>query len=112
MKVSYEGIGQLCATFGCDGAVTEGALVKVSASGKVKACAAGEAFCGVAAAVAKDGTTCSVQLDGFVTVKFSGAAPAVGYCALCADGSGGVKAGGDKSYLVAAVDGTNATIML
>ncbi len=112
MKVSYEGIGQLCASFVCGVDVTEGALVKASANGTVSKCAAGEEFCGVAAAVSHDGTLCSVQLGGFVTAAFSGTAPTVGFGKLCADGSGGVKTGGEKSRLIVAVDGTKVTFML
>lgn len=45
MRVSYEGIGQWAATFACGG-VKEGEVVKVSGSGAVSACEAGERFCG------------------------------------------------------------------
>lgn len=115
MSISYEGIGAWCATFAGSG-VKEGEAVKVSANGTVAACAAGESFCGAVAAVSRDGAACSVQLAGFITVKYSGAtAPTVGYCALAADGNGGVcvKTGG-RSYLVAEVNAaeSSATIML
>ena len=40
MKVSFEGIGQWCATF--FGGVTEGHVVKVDGGGCVAECAAGE----------------------------------------------------------------------
>ena len=45
MSISYQGIGEWCATFGC-GAVKEGEIVKVSANGMVAKCAAGDGFCG------------------------------------------------------------------
>ena len=112
MKVSYEGIGQVCASFICSAGVSEGALVKMSANGTVSACAAGDVPCGVVAAVSHDGTLCSVAVGGFVTVKCSGTAPAVGFAALCADGAGGVKAGGEQKYLVAAAGGGSVTFML
>ncbi len=112
MKVSYEGIGQLCASFSCGADVSEGALVKASANGAVSKCAAGEEFCGVAAAVSHDGSGCSVQLKGFVTAECSGTAPSVGYGKLCADGNGGVKVGGDISRLIVAVNDTKVTFML
>ena len=90
MNVSFEGIGQWCATFsGTE--LPEGSVVKVSGAGEVSACEAGDAFCGAVAAGKKD--ACTVQLGGFVTVGYSGtAAPAIGYTALEADGEGGVKA--------------------
>ena len=112
MKVSYEGIAQTSASFICAEGMNEGALVKVSANGTVSACAGGENFCGVVNAVSHDGKGCGVQLQGFVTVKFSGTAPSVGYGKLCADGAGGVKTGGDRSYLIVAVGGGNMTFML
>ena len=37
MSISYEGIGEWCATFVC-GAVSEGDIVKVSANGTVGKC--------------------------------------------------------------------------
>ena len=86
MSISYEGIGEWCATFVC-GAVSEGDIVKVSANGTVGKCTAGDGFCGVVRAVAHDGKACTVQLGGLASVKYSGTAPAVGYAELVADGS-------------------------
>lgn len=40
MSISYEGIGEWCATFVC-GAVSEGDIVKVSANGTVGKCTGG-----------------------------------------------------------------------
>ncbi len=107
MSISYEGIGEWCATFVC-GAVSEGNIVKVSANGTVGKCTAGDGFCGVVRAVAHDGKACTVQLGGLASVKYSGTAPAVGFSELVADGSGGVSKPGDNqngsSYLVLSVD--------
>jgi len=44
MSISYEGIGEWCATFVC-GAVSEGDIVKVSANGTVGKCTAGGGGC-------------------------------------------------------------------
>ena len=41
---------------------------------------------------ARDGAACSVALGGMLTAAYSGAAPALGWTTLTADGSGGVKA--------------------
>ena len=90
MKVSFEGIGQWCATF--LGEAPEGGPVKVSGPGQVAPCEAGDLFCG--AAVCAGGDACTVQMGGFVTLRYSGAAPAPGYTALEADGSGGVRTAG------------------
>jgi len=86
MSISYEGIGEWCATFVC-GAVSEGEIVKVSANGTVGKCTAGDGFCGVVRAVAHDGKACTVQLGGLASVKYSGTAPAVGFSELVADGT-------------------------
>ena len=90
MKVSYEGIGALYATFSC-GALTEGAPVRVSAAGTAAACGKGNEIAGVVKAVSRGKDACSVQLRGFVTLPYSGTAPSLGYNALVADGSGGGK---------------------
>ena len=115
MSISYEGIGEWCATFGC-GAVNEGDVVKVSASGTVAKCGEGDDFCGVVRAVAHDGKACTVQLGGLAKVKYSGTAPAAGYAALAADGKGGVSAPGESesgsSYLVLAVDSAAKTLTI
>ena len=95
MKLSYEGIGQWAATFACDD-LAEGELVKVSANGTVAACAAGDDFCGMVLSVGRGGDACAVALGGMVTAGYTvpaeGAAPALGWSGLSADGEGGVQA--------------------
>lgn len=109
MSISYEGIGEWCATLGCSTGVNEGDIVKVGAGGTAVKCTAGDGFCGVVRAIAHDGKACSVQLGGLAGVKYSGAtAPAAGYAELMADGQGGVSVPGKdesgRTYLVLAVD--------
>ncbi len=78
MSISYEGIGAWCATFAAGTGAEEGKVVKVSANGTVSKCAANDGFCGVVAAMGRDGKACSVQLGGLVRVPYSGeTAPAV-----------------------------------
>ena len=113
MKLSYEGIGQWAATFACDD-LAEGELVKVSANGTVAACAAGDDFCGMVLSVGRGGDACAVALGGMVTAGYTvpaeGAAPALGWSGLSADGEGGVQADADGStYLVVDVDTTAKT---
>ena len=74
MKVSFEGIGQVCATFLGSG-LTEGQVVKVSGRGTAAPCGEGDPFCGVA--VHSAGDACAVQVRGFASVEFSGEAPAL-----------------------------------
>ena len=98
MKVSFEGIGQWCATF--LGEAQEGSVVKVDGAGKIAPCEAGDAFCG--AVVSAKGDACTVQMGGFATLGYGGEAPALGYTALAADGQGGVQSGesGEKYWVV------------
>ena len=87
MSISYEGIGAWCATFAAGTGAEEGKVVKVSANGTVSKCAANDGFCGVVAAMGRDGKACSVQLGGIATVNYSGEnAPIPGYGKLSADG--------------------------
>ena len=106
MKLSYEGIGQWAATFACDD-LAEGELVKI--------CGAGDDFCGMVLSVSRGGDACAVALGGMVTAGYTvpaeGAAPALGWSGLSADGEGGVQADADGStYLVVDVDTTAKTV--
>ena len=114
MKLSYEGIGQWAATFAC-GEVEEGEIVKVSANGTVDACQAGDGFCGMVLSVSRCADACTVALGGMVTAGYTvpaqGAAPALGWSGLAADGSGGVQASaGGRSCLVVDVDESAKTV--
>ena len=110
MNVSFNGIGDALVTFLTSNA-TRGSVVKVSAAGTVALCSAGDAFDGVAVFV--DGGYAGVRLGGFVTVKYSGTAPAVGRAVLVADGSGGVKtAESGSTYLVVDRDTTAKTVTI
>lgn len=113
MSVCFDGVGQVCATFLGSG-ISEGQVVKLTGPGTVGKCSAGDGFCGVALCCKDD--ACTVQVSGFVKVSYSGTVPGVGKTTLCADGEGGVKAGGENgtSCLVADVDPTakSVTIML
>lgn len=110
MSYCFEGVGQWAATFGADG-VEEGTVVKPAKNGGVTACAADEAFCGVAIYVGRDAKACSVQLGGMTTTAFSGTAPTVGRGILAADGNGGVKtATSGEKYWIVAVDTDAGTV--
>ena len=112
-KVSFEGIGEMVATFYAGEGVNAGEVVKINDDSTVGACAEGDRFCGVAVNV-KDGYA-GVQVKGFAKVKCADSNVTVGYAQLGADGDGGVKkvvSGGDE-YLVVADDGDgNVTIAL
>ena len=112
-KISFEGIGELAATFACGETVQAGQVVKVTGPGTVGACSAGDRFCGVALTAA-DGFA-AVQVAGFVTVA-AGTGVTEGWCALTADGSGGVKLDtaetGGYEYLVAEAGDGTAVVLL
>lgn len=109
MSVSFDGVGQVCATF-LSNDVTEGHMVKLTGNGTVGPCGAGDPFCGVALCAKDD--ACTVQVCGFVTVGYSGSAPGTGWTALCADGDGGVKTGGDRQVPVVSVDEAAQTVTI
>ena len=92
MSVAFEGIDRLVVTFQAEN-VTAGAAVVMGGEGSVKNAASGQVPVGVALH-ARDGHA-AVQLRGFARVKYSGSsAPALGWTALVADSSGGVRAAG------------------
>ena len=108
MNVSFEEIGRVAVTFaqeGCQG----GQVFKVSAHGKVAPCADGDKFCGIVEHVR--GNHAAVQVAGFAEVGITGAV-GLGYVELCADGSGGVKAGAGREYLVVSVDENAQTCII
>lgn len=111
MSVSFEGVGQVCATF-LGGKLTEGHVVKMTGNGTVGPCEADDAFCGAAICCKDD--ACTVQVGGFVTVGYTGTAPGVGRNTLAADGKGGVKTAGTGGVncLVADVDTTAKTVTI
>ncbi len=108
-KVSFEGIGEMMATFYAGSGVEAGQVVKVDGDSTVAPCAAGERFHGVVMSV-KDGCAV-VQVAGFAQLPCADSAVTAGTVSLTADGNGGVKdasAGGTAVELLAvsAGDGT------
>jgi len=108
MNVSFEEIGRLAVTF-ADGGCAAGQVCKVSADGTVAPCAAGDKFCGVVEGIR--GGHAAVQVAGFAEVAVSGTV-GLGYVNLCADGTGGVKAGTGREYLVVSVNETAKTAVI
>ena len=109
MNVSFEEIGRLSATFACEQGAA-GQLCKLTANGKVAPCADGDRFCGLIECVRQG--VAGVQLHGFAEISYTGAAPAVGYANLQANGHGGVKAAGTQAYLVVSVNTADKTAVI
>ena len=108
MNVSFEEIGRMAVTFAQSGCES-GQVCKVSGSGTVAPCAAGEKFCGVVEGVRGD--YAAGQMEGFLEVAVSGSV-GTGYVNLCADGKGGVKAGTGREYLVVSLDENAGTAVI
>lgn len=107
--VSMQGIGAKCLTAKKGTAATPGWPCHFTANNTVSDAANDGAFSGVVTGVRGDLVT--VQYRGFITLPFSGSTPAVGYAALVADGTGGVKtAKSGINYLIASVDVTTKTV--
>lgn len=111
-KISFEGIGEVAATFACGDGVTAGQVVKVTGNGTVGACSDDDRFCGMALS-AQDGYA-AVQLAGLVRVSVTGEGVSAGWVKLAADGSGGVKAAatGGTELLVISADSDGAVVRL
>lgn len=111
-KISFEGIGEMVATFACAEDVAAGQVVKITADGTVGTCAAGDKICGVALS-AEDGYA-AVQMGGLVKVATTGGSITAGWCKLSADGSGGMKQddSAGTEYLVVRVETDAAVICL
>jgi len=113
-KVSFEGIGEVTATFYAGDGVTAGQVVKLGGEARVEPCGAGERFCGLCAGV-KDGCA-AVQVGGFAELACEDETVGAGYVTLTADGKGGVKKAGSgdkgREYLVAGVDAGFAAVKM
>lgn len=108
MNISYEEIGCLRVTFPAGGCAA-GKVCKVNGGGQAAPCSAKERFCGLVESV--HGSQAAVLLHGFAALPYSGAAPALGYVALSADGAGGVQVDtAGASYLAVAVDTAAKTV--
>ncbi len=110
MKFSFQGIGAETVTFETAATADDIGKVCKSDGGKAAVCSAGDGFFGVIRAVR--GGAASVQTKGYIELPYTGqTAPATGWCALAADGSGGVKADADgHEFLVVSVDTTAGTL--
>lgn len=91
MKVSFQGFQEQVLTFETDAAdLAAGVPVKISANGKVAACGDGEYPAGVTVSAPRGGLV-AVQVGGYVRLKYSGAAPALGGAAICGAAGGTIK---------------------
>lgn len=108
--VSFNGFDEKVLTFnGTD--ITEGAPVTVKDNGMVENSANSDEFVGVCSGCVNNSYV-TVQVSGYMELKYSGEAPKLGYTALAANGNGGVKssASGKNVCRVLKVDTENSTV--
>ena len=111
MKVGFEQIGAVVASFEAAAGTQAGALVKLTANGQVGACSAKDAFAGQAQSLR--GGFAGVQVKGFLTVSTTNTVN-LGRVNLEADGAGGVQAAtsGGVPALVVSVDAAAKTAVI
>ena len=76
-RISFEGIGEVAATFACGEGVKAGQVVKLTGDGTVGPCGDGERFCGVALSAGEG--FAAVQMGGLIRVAASGGALTEGW---------------------------------
>lgn len=110
MTVSFKGYDEKTATFKAQGLCSPGHTVTMAGNAAVKPCGDADDFIGVCVNV--KGEYACVQLGGYVQLAFTGnTAPTVGFCALAADGKGGVcVAENGRTLLVTDVDTAGRTV--
>lgn len=112
MDISFEGIGQVAATFAVDGDIQPGMAAVLTADSTVGLGKAGDAPCGVVLGV-RDGMA-AVQIGGMAKVGYSGTAPAVGMGTIGVDGTGKIKTvtSGGISCLIVSVNTADSTAVI
>lgn len=111
MSLSFNGIGETVITF--NGDVKVGDIVVIEENSTVVKALADKDITGVCVSTNKD--IAGVLIRGVVTLKYSGAAPMLGYNSLVTAGSNQVKVStSGMKYLVLDVDTTkkDVTVML
>lgn len=113
MGISFEGIGQVLATFAVEEGTAAGSMVAVKENGTVGTAGDGDLPCGLLVSAEEDGRG-AVQLEGMVSVSYTGTAPALGYSQLVCDGQGGVRTAesGGLSCLVVSVEEESQTAVI
>ena len=112
MEISFEGIGQVAATFAAADDVQPGMAVVLTGDSTVGLGEDGSLPCGTVLSV-KNGMA-AVQVSGMVKVGYSGTAPAVGWGMITSDGTGKVKAvtSGGGPCLIVSVNTDDSTAVI
>lgn len=108
MNVHLNGFDRKEVTFNASSASKEGRTVNLLNKSTVGASPVDTNFLGICTSI-RNGLA-SVVLSGYVTVSFTGTAPALGYNKIVSDGTGGIKlSDSGRDILVADVDAVNGT---
>ena len=112
MEISFEGIGQVAATFAKEDGVEAGMAVVLTANNAVGMGTDGAAPCGVVLTAKED--SCAVQVGGFAKVTYTGTAPTVGYGMVGVDGNGAIRTvtDGGLNCLIVQVDTDDMTAVI
>ena len=108
MSVSFKGINEQVVTFKTEEELAVGTLVTVSDNGTVGPCAANGKIVGVV--VSSRESIAAVQISGFVTLPYSGSAPALGVTAIAAASDTKIKADATNGKLVTVVETDTAAL--
>ena len=114
MNICFEGIGEVAATFCVEDGIelTAGQAVTLVGDSEVGMGTDGDALSGVVIHAEKDGCA-AVQVGGMCKVKFTDAAPAIGWTGIAVDGTGKVKvAEGGMKCMVISVDAEAGTAVI
>ena len=112
MEISFEGIGQVAATFMADGDIQPGMTAVLTADSTVGLGKAGAVPCGMVLSV--KGGMAAVQVSGMARVGYSGTAPTVGWGMVAADGTGKIKtvtSGGMSCHIVSVNTGDSTAVI-
>ena len=108
MSVSFKGINEQIVTFRTEEELTAGTLVTISANGTVSPCAANGKIVGVVVSCREN--LAAVQISGYVTLPYSGSAPALGITAIAAASDTKIKADATNGKLVTVVETDTAAL--
>ena len=108
MSVSFKGINEHVVTFRTEEDLAAGTLVTVSDNGTVSPCAANGKIVGVVISCREN--LAAVQISGYITLPYSGSAPALGVTAIAAASDTKIKADSTNGKLVTVVETDTAAL--
>ena len=108
MSISYKGFNANVITMASDSNIKENCPVVPTADNRCEAASNGTNFIGIS--VHRRSELVSVQVEGYVEVKYTGTAPTYGYCGLVSAGFGVKVAENGVKYRVIKVDTDNSIV--